>query len=69
MPFNIWCLGCNAHIGKGVRYNAEKKQAGNYFSTKIYNFRMKCHLCDNYIEINTDPEVLYSYCIEVINEA
>ncbi len=26
MPFNVWCLHCNAHIGKGVRYNAEKKQ-------------------------------------------
>ncbi len=26
MPFNVWCLHCKAHIGKGVRYNAEKKQ-------------------------------------------
>jgi len=25
MPYNIWCGGCNIHIGKGVRYNAEKK--------------------------------------------
>lgn len=25
LPFNIWCLGCNNHIGMGVRYNAEKK--------------------------------------------
>eukprot|EP01118_Nematostelium_gracile_P000437 TRINITY_DN1048_c0_g1_i1.p1 TRINITY_DN1048_c0_g1~~TRINITY_DN1048_c0_g1_i1.p1 ORF type:complete len:230 (+),score=65.55 TRINITY_DN1048_c0_g1_i1:259-948(+) len=56
MPFNIWCGGCNAHIGKGVRYNAEKKCVGNYFSTKIYSFRMKCHLCPNYIEIETDPK-------------
>jgi len=56
MPFNIWCSGCKAHIGKGVRYNAEKKQNGNYFSTKIWTFRMKCHLCDNYIEMKTDPE-------------
>jgi len=55
MPFNIWCLGCNNHIGKGVRYNAEKKKVGNYFSTSIWNFRFKCHLCDNYIEIQTDP--------------
>jgi len=39
-----------------VRYNAEKKQVGKYFSTKIWNFRMKCHLCDNYIEIQTDPK-------------
>ncbi|KAL6040708.1 Protein saf4 [Balamuthia mandrillaris] len=56
MPFNVWCAGCNNHIGRGVRYNAEKKQAGSYFSTKIWNFRMKCHLCDNYIEVNTDPK-------------
>jgi len=56
MPFNIWCSGCENHIGKGVRYNAEKKKIGSYFSTKIWSFRMKCHLCDNYIEIKTDPQ-------------
>jgi len=56
MPFNIWCGGCNNMIAKGVRFNAEKKQIGKYFSTKIWNFRMKCHLCDNHIEIKTDPE-------------
>lgn len=56
MPFNIWCLGCNAHIGKGVRYNAEKKQVGNYFSTKIWQFTMKCHLCNNKIVVTTDPK-------------
>jgi hypothetical protein len=41
----------------GVRYNAEKKKVGNYYTTPIYRFRMKCHLCDNYIEIETDPKV------------
>ncbi|KAK3580942.1 hypothetical protein CHS0354_006967 [Potamilus streckersoni] len=56
MPYNIWCDGCNSHIGMGVRYNAEKKKVGNYFSTPIYQFRMKCHLCDNYFEIKTDPK-------------
>uniref|UniRef100_A0A0L8GWL1 Coiled-coil domain-containing protein 130 n=2 Tax=Octopus bimaculoides TaxID=37653 RepID=A0A0L8GWL1_OCTBM len=40
----------------GVRYNAEKKKTGNYYSTPIYTFRMKCHLCDNYFEIQTDPK-------------
>ncbi|KAG2230153.1 hypothetical protein INT48_004023 [Thamnidium elegans] len=49
LPYNIWCLGC-------VRYNAEKKKVGNYHSTPIIQFRMKCHLCDNYIEIQTDPK-------------
>nr|KAG5710256.1 hypothetical protein BaRGS_008972 [Batillaria attramentaria] len=44
MPYNIWCDGCNNHIGMGVRYNAEKSKVGNYYTTPIYKFRMKCHL-------------------------
>ncbi|KAK5898791.1 hypothetical protein CesoFtcFv8_008336 [Champsocephalus esox] len=55
MPFNIWCDGCKNHIGMGVRYNAEKKKVGNYYTTPIYRFKMKCHLCVNYIEMQTDP--------------
>ena len=52
--------GCNNHIGMGVRYNAEKKKIGNYFSTPIYSFRCKCHLCDNWFTIETDPKVSQS---------
>ncbi|CAG9787964.1 unnamed protein product [Diatraea saccharalis] len=55
MPYNIWCDGCNNHIGMGVRYNAEKKKIGMYYTTPVYQFRMKCHLCDNHFEIKTDP--------------
>ncbi|XP_069545622.1 probable splicing factor YJU2B [Brachyistius frenatus] len=55
MPYNIWCDGCKNHIGMGVRYNAEKKKVGNYYTTPIYRFRMKCHLCVNHIEMQTDP--------------
>uniref|UniRef100_A0A674GVX6 Probable splicing factor YJU2B n=1 Tax=Taeniopygia guttata TaxID=59729 RepID=A0A674GVX6_TAEGU len=55
MPFNIWCDGCQNHIGMGVRYNAEKKKVGSYYTTPVYRFRMKCHLCVNYIELQTDP--------------
>lgn len=55
MPYNIWCDGCKNHIGMGVRYNAEKTRVGNYYTTPIYQFRMKCHLCDNHFEIKTDP--------------
>ncbi|KAM6233246.1 putative splicing factor YJU2B isoform 2-T2 [Porphyrio hochstetteri] len=55
MPYNIWCDGCKNHIGMGVRYNAEKKKVGMYYTTPIYRFRMKCHLCVNYIEMQTDP--------------
>ncbi|KAF8339982.1 uncharacterized protein EI90DRAFT_3243071 [Cantharellus anzutake] len=47
LPFNIWCGTCNNHIGMGVRYNAEKKKVGNYYSTPIWSFRCKCHLCGN----------------------
>ncbi|KAH7971501.1 hypothetical protein HPB49_025147 [Dermacentor silvarum] len=56
MPYNIWCDGCGNHIGTGVRYNAEKSKVGMYYSTPIYKFRMKCHLCDNHFEIKTDPQ-------------
>ncbi|KAI9333656.1 CWC16 protein, partial [Obelidium mucronatum] len=56
MPFSIWCEGCENHVGKGVRYNAEKKKVGMYYSTPIWQFRMKCHLCNNWIEIHTDPK-------------
>jgi coiled-coil domain-containing protein 130 len=58
MPYNIWCEGCKNHIGMGVRYNAEKQKVGNYYSTPMYEFKMKCHLCDNYITIRTDPKNL-----------
>ena len=58
-----WALsnsdGCNNHIGMGVRYNAEKKKIGNYYSTPIYSFRCKCHLCDNWFTIETDPKVRF----------
>lgn len=56
-PFNIWCLKCDRHIAKGVRFNAEKKAVGSYYSTKIWSFRMRCPSCSNEIEIQTDPKV------------
>jgi len=55
LPYNIWCDGCGNHIGMGVRYNAEKTKVGMYYSTPVYQFRMKCHLCDSHFEIKTDP--------------
>lgn len=57
LPFNIWCNACQNHIGQGVRYNAEKKQVGSYYTTPIWSFRCKCHLCKNWFEIRTDPQV------------
>ncbi|GMI99946.1 hypothetical protein like AT1G25682 [Hibiscus trionum] len=56
MPFNIWCGGCNSMIAKGVRFNAEKKQVGNYYSTKIWSFTMKSACCKHEIVIQTDPK-------------
>ncbi|KAJ3127356.1 hypothetical protein HK098_006440 [Nowakowskiella sp. JEL0407] len=56
LPYNIWCDGCNNMIGMGVRYNAEKKKIGMYYTTPIWSFRMKCHLCSSWIEVHTDPK-------------
>ncbi|KAL0790282.1 hypothetical protein Bca101_006530 [Brassica carinata] len=56
MPYNIWCGGCNSMIAKGVRFNAEKKQVGNYYSTKIWSFAMKAPCCKQEIVIQTDPQ-------------
>jgi len=56
MPYNVYCEACNNHIAKGRRYNAEKKAVGNYFSTKIWSFKMRCHHCSAEIEVRTDPE-------------
>lgn len=61
MPFAIWCSTCpakshNCLIGQGVRFNAEKKRVGNYFSTPIWSFRMKHTTCGGWIEIRTDPK-------------
>ncbi|KDE04405.1 hypothetical protein MVLG_05195 [Microbotryum lychnidis-dioicae p1A1 Lamole] len=56
LPFNIWCGHCEGHIGQGVRYNAEKSKVGNYYTTPIWNFRCKCHLCQEWFEIRTDPQ-------------
>ncbi|TVY47866.1 Coiled-coil domain-containing protein [Lachnellula occidentalis] len=58
MPYPIWCTHCPKPtiIGQGVRFNAEKKKVGNYFSSPIYSFRMKHIACGGVIEIRTDPK-------------
>jgi coiled-coil domain-containing protein 130 len=56
MPYNIWCDGCKAHVAMGVRYNAEKTKVDMYHTTPIYQFKMKCHLCDMHFIIKTDPQ-------------
>jgi coiled-coil domain-containing protein 130 len=58
MPYPIWCTTCPKPtiIGQGVRFNAEKKKIGIYYSTPIYSFRMKHTACGGWIEIRTDPK-------------
>lgn len=44
--------------------------------TPIYSFRCKCHLCDNWFEIQTDPKVRlltcrplwYLYSLELVSQ-
>lgn len=57
MPYAIWCASCPKPtiIGQGVRFNAEKRRAGNYHSTPIWSFRFRHAACGGAIEMRTDP--------------
>ena len=39
-----------------MRFNAEKRSVGKYFSTKIWAFTMKTPCCSTEVEIHTDPK-------------
>lgn len=69
MPFKIKCLNCLEYVGKGSRFDADKKRVGQYLSTPIYEFRMHCGQivdpkvsrdgkthCNNVWVIRTDPK-------------
>nr|PIM00641.1 nuclear protein-like family protein [Toxoplasma gondii COUG] len=56
MPFKVWCIECGCVIDKGVRFNAEKKCIGTYFSTKILEFAFACPKCKAPVAITTDPK-------------
>ncbi|KKY29292.1 hypothetical protein UCDDA912_g10785 [Diaporthe ampelina] len=58
MPFAVWCGTCSPPvvIGQGVRFNAEKKKVGNYYSSPVYSFRMRHPACGGWIEVRTDPK-------------
>ncbi|KAL6902774.1 CWC16 protein [Trichoderma evansii] len=58
MPYPIWCAHCPKPtiIGQGVRFNAEKKRAGNYYTTPIWSFRFRHTDCGGWIEMRTDPK-------------
>lgn len=63
MPFNFICTGSARNsntehvIGAGTRFNAKKDHVDDYFTTRIYEFQMKCADCKNEIVIRTDPKV------------
>jgi coiled-coil domain-containing protein 130 len=54
VPFPLSCSRCGEAIGKGVRFNAEKREAGSYHSTKVWRFEMQHH-CGSLIVVQTDP--------------
>lgn len=58
MPYAIWCSTCPKPtiIGQGVRFNAEKKKVGNYYTTPIWSFKMRHAACGGEIELQTDPK-------------
>lgn len=58
MPFPVWCNSCPKPtiIGQGVRFNAQKRRAGNYYSTPIWRFTFRHADCGGEIDIETDPK-------------
>jgi len=60
LMYNCWCDGCKRAIGRGTRFNARKIRPTSgpqtYFSTKIWEFRMKCATCPQEFVIRTDPK-------------
>lgn len=56
LPFDGWCLHCNHHMSKGLRFNAKKDKDGKYFTTQIWSFVMKCPECNKELKIKTDPK-------------
>ena len=58
LPFAVWCTTCvpEGLIGQGVRFNAEKRKVGMYFTSTVWEFRIKHTVCGGWIEIRTDPQ-------------
>jgi len=58
-PYDGFCQNpdCGAHVGKGTRFNAHKSHVDDYFTTKIYEFQMKCRICaKETFYIRTNPQ-------------
>lgn len=58
IPYDGFCVAdeCGVHVAKGTRFNAKKIHSGDYFSTKIYDFCMKCRHCQHPFVIRTNPK-------------
>lgn len=58
LPFKSWCLhpSCGRVIDQGTRFNAKKAHVDDYFSTRIYEFRMRCPSCESELVMRTDPK-------------
>ncbi|GFH44296.1 hypothetical protein CTEN210_00770 [Chaetoceros tenuissimus] len=56
LPYKGFCLSCQSPIGKGTRFNAQKKSVGKYLTSTIYEFEMKCRLCQHVFHIRTNPK-------------
>ena len=58
MPFPVWCTNCKPEqiIGQGVRFNAEKKKVGMYYSTPVWRFVLKHTMCGGWVEVETRPK-------------
>jgi len=56
LPMDAWCMSCERHMSRGLRFNAKKDKIGKYLSTILYSFTMNCPSCNNKFIIKTDPE-------------
>eukprot|EP00391_Amoebophrya_sp_Ameob2_P011685 CAMPEP_0178995644 /NCGR_PEP_ID=MMETSP0795-20121207/7931_1 /TAXON_ID=88552 /ORGANISM="Amoebophrya sp., Strain Ameob2" /LENGTH=439 /DNA_ID=CAMNT_0020687953 /DNA_START=164 /DNA_END=1482 /DNA_ORIENTATION=+ len=59
LPFKIKCVNCGDFIGQGTRFDAEKTRVGNYYSTPIYEFKMKC---GQIVDISQSKDYLKTHC-------
>jgi len=56
LPYDGICLTCQEVASKGTRFNASKVHVDNYFSSKIFEFTMKCNTCKQEFQIRNDPK-------------
>ncbi|KAL8269989.1 hypothetical protein Esti_006089 [Eimeria stiedai] len=68
LPFKASCLSCQAIVDKGVRFNAEKRRVGAYFSTPVYSFSFSCPSCNRPFVITTDPKRARYLCTQGLKQ-